>query len=277
MKLAVLADIHANYVALQAVVAHIDQWQPDLVIVAGDIVNRGPRPVECLALVQQRRQTDGWLVVRGNHEDYVIGHSKPDAIRSGPEFEIYRSSYWTYRKLGCDVGVLEAMPFKLELALEGMVRVTHASMRHIRDGIYKTTPEDVLREQIGQSPPVLFCMGHTHQPFIRTLNETLVVNVGAAGMPFDGDWHPSYAQLEWRGGQWHAEIIRLSYDRRAAERDFELSGFLDEGGPLAHLMLRELQIAQGQLHSWIHQFEKAVLAGETTMEASVRNFLTQSA
>ncbi|NJM39988.1 MAG: metallophosphoesterase, partial [Anaerolineae bacterium] len=78
MKLAILADIHANSVALQEVVAHIDRWKPELVIVAGDIVNRGPRPAECLALVQQRRQTDGWLVVRGNHEDYVVGQSKPD-------------------------------------------------------------------------------------------------------------------------------------------------------------------------------------------------------
>lgn len=274
MKLAVLADIHANYVALQTVVAHIDQWQPDLVIVAGDIVNRGPRPTECLALVQQRSHTHGWLVVKGNHEEYVIGHSKPDAVRSGPEFEIYRSSYWTYCKLGCDVAVLEAMP--LTLALEKSVRVTHASVRGTRDGIYTSTSEDTLRQQIGLPMPSLFCAGHTHQSLIRKIDDTLVVNVGAAGMPFDGDWHPSYAQLEWRGGHWHAEIIRLSYDRAAAERDYELTGFLDEGGALAQLMLRELRIAQGQLFSWFKKYEKAVLAGEMTMEESVQKFLAQS-
>jgi putative phosphoesterase len=274
MKLAVLADIHANYVALQEVVAHIDRWQPDLVIVAGDIVNRGARPAECLALVQQRMQTEGWLVVRGNHEEYVISQSTPDSVRSGVAFEVFRPSYWTYCKLGCDVSALEAMPFRLEL--ERGVRVTHASVRHIRDGIYMTTPAETLREQIGAPLPALFCVGHTHQPLIRSLDDTLVVNVGATGMPFDGDWHASYAQLEWRGGHWHAEIIRLSYDRAAAERDFELSGFLDEAGPLSRLMLRELQIAQGQLHSWSHQYEKAVLAGEMTMEQSVNDFLARA-
>jgi putative phosphoesterase len=274
MKLAVLADIHANYVALQEVVAHIDRWQPDLVIVAGDIVNRGARPAECLALVQQRMQTEGWLVVRGNHEEYVISQNAPDSVRSGAAFEVFRPSYWTYCKLGCDVSALEAMPFRLEL--ERGVRVTHASMRHNRDGIYKTTPEETLREQIGAPLPALFCVGHTHQPLIRSLDDTLVVNVGAAGMPFDGDWHPSYAQLEWRGGYWHAEIIRLSYDRAAAERDFELSGFLDEAGPLARVVLRELQIARGQLHDWIHRYEKAVLTGEMTMEESVIEFLARA-
>ena len=44
MKLAVLADIHANLPALLAVLDSIDAWRPDAVVVAGDIVNRGPRP-----------------------------------------------------------------------------------------------------------------------------------------------------------------------------------------------------------------------------------------
>ena len=48
MKIAVLADIHGNLPALEAVAAHVEAWQPDRVIVAGDLVNRGPRPLECL-------------------------------------------------------------------------------------------------------------------------------------------------------------------------------------------------------------------------------------
>ena len=96
MKIAILADIHSNLPALQAVVSHIEQWKPDEVMVAGDIVNRGPRPLECLEVIREKQRTDGWLVVRGNHEDYVIGHTLPDAPRRGPAFEIYRAAYWTY-------------------------------------------------------------------------------------------------------------------------------------------------------------------------------------
>ena len=271
MKLAVLADIHANFVAMQTVVAHIDQWQPDLVIVAGDIINRGPRPAECLAWVQQRRQTQGWLVVKGNHEEYVINQSQSDAAKYGPAFEIFRSSHWTYQQLGCDVRVLEAMPF--QLALDCGVRVTHASMRGTRDGIYMAAPTDVLREQIGTPSVPLFCVGHTHQSMVRRLDDTLVVNVGSAGTPFDGDWRPSYAQIILREERWQAEIIRLDYDRAAAERDFETTGFLDDGGALARVMLRELQLARGQLFSWLTQFEQPVLAGEITIEEAVQRFL----
>ena len=72
VKIAVLADIHANLAALEAVSEHIEHWQPDSIAIAGDIVNRGPRPRECWGFVQERMAQDGWLVLRGNHEGYVI-------------------------------------------------------------------------------------------------------------------------------------------------------------------------------------------------------------
>ncbi|HLB49171.1 MAG TPA: metallophosphoesterase [Anaerolineales bacterium] len=60
MKIAILADIHANIVALQTVADHIGQWRPDAVIVAGDVVNRGPRPLGCLRFVQEKQRAKGW-------------------------------------------------------------------------------------------------------------------------------------------------------------------------------------------------------------------------
>ena len=71
MKLAVLSDIHGNWPALEAAAADIDAWQPDLVVVNGDVVNDGPRSLECWNYVAGRRNRDGWVVLRGNHEEYV--------------------------------------------------------------------------------------------------------------------------------------------------------------------------------------------------------------
>ena len=71
-KLAVLSDIHGNFAALQAVADHIDRWQPDAVVVAGDIVNRGPRSRDCLRFVLARAAEAGWQIIRGNHEEYVL-------------------------------------------------------------------------------------------------------------------------------------------------------------------------------------------------------------
>lgn len=275
MKLAVLADIHANLAALQAVLEDVDAWRPDVIVVAGDIVNRGPRPAECLHLVQERQRTAGWQVVLGNHEEYVLLHTRPDAPKEGPKLEIFRSSLWTLQRLNGEVEALQAMPFQQTLAAPdgSEVRIVHASMRGTRDGIFPATPDDVLRLQVGRPHAPLFIVGHTHVPLIRRLDGCLVVNVGAVGMPFDGDPRASYGRFTWRGGEWQAEVVRVAYDRSQTEQDYLTTGFLEDGGALARLMLRELQLARSQLYQWALRFEEPVLAGQLTVSQSVERFL----
>jgi putative phosphoesterase len=274
MKVAVLADIHGNLPALRTVVDHIDRWRPDAVVVAGDVVNRGPRPLECLQIIEQRRRDAGWLVVQGNHEEYVINHTRPEAPRSGPEFEIYRTSYWTLNQLNGQVDVLKEMPFQVSLrAPDGNeIRTVHASMRSNRDGIFPDTPDDSLRQQISP-PPAALCVGHTHQALMRYIDDTIVVNVGSVGMPFDGDKRAAYAQLTWRNNQLAADIIRLDYDQDQMDRDFFETGFVPDAGALTSLMLVEFRHARPYLHLWMRRYGDPVLSGEISIDEAVDDYI----
>ncbi len=276
MKLAVLADIHANLYGMQAVFDHIDRWGPDQVVVAGDVINRGPRPLECLTAVLERKRAQGWQIVLGNHEQYVI-HQHQAREQSALERELFLPSRWTAEKIAALVETIAQWPLCIELEEipldSGSVRITHASMRHTRDGIFPQTRDDELPEKIGAPAPALLCVGHTHIPLMRRFGGTLIVNVGAAGMPFDGDQRVSYAQLTWRAGAWHAEIIRLRYDHDQAERDFVVSGFIDQAGPLTRIMLEELRGSYGLLFEWTRDYEARVLAGELGIAASVEAYL----
>ena len=275
MKLAVLADIHANYIALQAVAEHLEAWQPDQVIVAGDIVNRGPRPLECLHFVQQQAQTNGWLLVRGNHEDYVIELAQNEANHTQVERDFYQPIAWTYQQLNRVVAPLTALPLQQSIAdpngLE--VRVTHGTMLGNRDGIFPKTTADELRRKISPAPHVL-CVGHTHWPLTRQIDKTLVVNVGSVGMPFDRDTRASYAQLTWQQGQWHAEIIRLPYNLAQTERDYFDSGYLDEGGPIVQLILDELRQARPNLYGWTKQYTDQIFTGDISVAESVSSYMS---
>jgi predicted phosphodiesterase len=275
MKLAILSDVHGNFVALQSVAEHIEAWQADQIIVAGDIVNRGPRSKDCLQWIQSKERQAGWLVVRGNHEDYVISHDMPDAPRNGPAFEVHRGSFWTYQQLGNDISALKAMPFQQTLFGPNgdEIRIVHASMQGNRVGIYPESSDATLISLIAP-PPVVLCIGHTHRPLIRHLNSSLIVNAGSAGLPFDGDTRPSYAQVTWSKGEWKANIVRVDYDISAAEQDFFESGFIDEAGPLAQLVLIELRHACSQLFQWASQYQDMAMAGEISMQDAVRDFLS---
>jgi predicted phosphodiesterase len=282
MRIAVLADIHANIVALRTAAEHFERWQPDRVIVLGDLVNRGPRPAECLQFVVAKVEEEGWLLVRGNHEDYVISQADPEAPKSGPVFDVHRASYWTYQKLSCDVSDLEAMPFQQSLVdpLGGEVRFVHASMQGNRIGIYPETSESELDKKISTDnslksikPPNLLCVGHTHRPLIRKRRNTLVVNAGSTGLPFDGDTRLAYARLQFFQGTWQARIVRLEYDLAQAERDFYESGYLNGGGPLVKVVLHELRTASSQLYFWAEKYQYLALAGDISMQFAVSQYL----
>lgn len=277
VKLAVLSDIHGNLAALQAVAAEIECWQPDAIVVAGDIVNRGPLSRQCLAFVQARQADSGWQVLRGNHEEYVIKVANDPSPRQGVEEAVRANVRWTAAQLG-DVDPLQVMPtiIRLHGPDGGEVRVVHASMRYNRDNILIDTPDDLLRAQIAP-PPALFCCGHTHRPLVRIVDGTLVVNAGAVGLPFDGDRRASYTRLTWEAGSWQAEIARVAYDYAQTARDYVQSGFMDASGPVAPIIYEEFRTALPRLSTWFGTYEAAVLAGKISAADAVQAFLKRDA
>lgn len=276
MKVAVLSDIHGNLPALRAVVADIDAWSPDIVVVGGDIVNRGPMSGACLDLLVERYEKDGWHLLLGNHEEFVLDCGDPDQPMSSPAYERKQFAHFALHQVREKVALLRALPDIYEHAspLGQWLRIVHASMRSNRDGIYPMTSDDEIRRQVAPAPDV-FVTGHTHRPLVRQVDGTLVVNIGSVGSSFDDDRRAGYGRFTWREDQWAAEIVRLDYDYSQLERDYVQSGFLDEGGPLAQLMLVEWRKARGLIHRWATQYEDAVLAGHLSLEESVRLILCE--
>jgi len=274
---------------MEAVFADLDDRKPDTVLVAGDVVNRGPRPRECLEAVLRRQREAGWRVVRGNHEDYVLTESQPPAGRPDWLVSLCRHSAWTSERLTDYLEAIAALPHQIDFETPSGQHVccVHASKQGNRVGLYERMDDDELHTLIAPpdvawnssanveacDPPDVTCVGHTHVPFIRRLNQRVVINAGAVGMPFDGDTRASYGWLEWRQESWHAEIVRLEYDREAAARDFIDTGFLETGGPMAPLIRKEFERARPMLSRWHRDYEAAVRLGERDIDETVREML----
>lgn len=65
MRVAVLSDIHGNYSALKATLAHIDAQGCESLWFLGDLFGRGALPVACFDLLRVRNP-NLWLM--GNHD-----------------------------------------------------------------------------------------------------------------------------------------------------------------------------------------------------------------
>jgi putative phosphoesterase len=275
MKIAALGDIHGNYQALISVLEDVETWQPDLLLVLGDIVNRGPRSKDCFDLIRERSADPAWHVIKGNHEGYVLNFEDPDFSREGVDFALRQVIYWTHQSLTQkDRDNLNQLPteIKIELPGLGLIQGMHASTMGDRIGIYPSTPDSRLVNLIPEDAD-LFLVGHTHQPLVRKAGNTLVINTGSVGLPFDGDTRAAYARITYQDHNWQVDITRVPYDLEAASEDFYQASFIPEGGPLADLILVELELGWPQLGKWFKKYETAVRNGDINLKDAVYEFL----
>lgn len=273
MKIAILSDVHGNVPALTAVLDDIERWRPDQVIVNGDLISRGPYSLECLRQVQTRFPQAQYLT--GNHETYVLRCVDEPADTDSPTLDIDRFADWTVGKLGSAIQEIRAWGDHLDLTdLEegASVHITHGSRLGNRDGISARTGDEELPAKLGK-PRDLFVGSHTHKPLLRRFDGRLVVNTGSVGQPMDNDARASYGRFTLMGGQWHADIARVAYDKAQAEQDFIDSGFLEEAGPLARLIHLELQESRTHVGPWRRTYLDVIKAREISVTESVEAYL----
>src|SRR3954454_22075575 len=95
VRLALLADVHANLEALSAMLAEVDQRGCDRLACAGDLVGYGPSPNECVRELLAR----GAVCVLGNHDLMVLERMTME--RCVPDGRW--AARWTRRILATDV------------------------------------------------------------------------------------------------------------------------------------------------------------------------------
>jgi len=276
MKIAVLSDVHGNVPALEAVLEDLLAWRPDEVIVNGDLVSRGPYSLRCLRQLQSALPRCRYLT--GNHESFVVACADTPPEPDHPTFELSRFAQWTAQQLGNAVEELRQWHdhFDLEDADGGSVHVTHGSRLGNRDGIHPRLDDHELAPKLG-APRDLFVGSHTHLPLRRRVNGTLVVNTGSVGQPLDGDARAAYGRFTLLRGGWQAHIARVPFDRERAVQDFHDSGFLDQCGPLARLIL--LEVTQSRMHvgRWMARYADAVKARRISVADAVDEYLLSAA
>lgn len=77
MRIAVIADLHGNLVALEAVLAALADERTDGIVCLGDVAATGPQPRETV----ERLRAVGCPVVMGNADAWLLDPSRGIRIR----------------------------------------------------------------------------------------------------------------------------------------------------------------------------------------------------
>ena len=205
-RIAIIADIHGNLPALEAVLGEIAAEGIERVVCLGDIATLGPQPREVIARLREL----GCPVVMGN-TDAILLAPQPDEGATGGDLSNEAFDRWTAAQVTAgDLAYLRTFQPTISVSLgDGAVLLCyHGSPRSYDERITAETPDDALHEMLTATPAQLYAGGHTHQQMLRRHRDALVLNPGTVG--FVKDAIPPAAPI--RNPSW-AEYAVITSDR----------------------------------------------------------------
>lgn len=225
MRIAILADIHANREACEACLTDAARRGAERLVLLGDIVGYGADPAWAVARAKELAAA-GAVIVKGNHDEAAVSE------RSGMNADAATAAAWTRRVLSEDAkAFLRALP--LEVEEEDRLYV-HADAHDPHHWHYVRDAEDARRSIEAVQARVVIC-GHVHVPALYGLTAAAklvsfrpvaevavplvrprrwVAVVGSVGQPRDGDAAAAYAILDTASSE--ITTIRVPYDVAAA-------------------------------------------------------------
>ena len=230
MRYAIMADIHANLAAFNAVLDDMEQrGGVEEIWCLGDIVGYGPDPHECI----ERLQRYSHVCVAGNHDWAAIG--KISTAEFNPDAAL--ACQWTAGQLSqADIQYLEDLPLAID---KDTFTLVHGSPREpIWEYVIST---GIARENFSffQSPYCL--LGHSHVPLVFKEEDgsctfsrlvaniglalgksRLIINPGGVGQPRDGDPRASYVIYD--SDTRMVRLYRIPYDIDATQEKMMAKG-----------------------------------------------------
>lgn len=216
MRIAVIADLHANLEATLAVHRDIVARGVHEIWCLGDVVGKGPRPREVLDWVQAHASR----CVQGNWDVRVAGAThRPQDI-------------WPRARLSpAGLKYLGKLPYGFEEDLGGARwRFVHSGSKGVFHRLYPHSSLDEQLQAYAPNPELglrteadALVYADIHETLLLDVEGRPLVNPGSVGNPLDSTL-PSYLLLEFGESGHSLQFVRVPYDRGAEIAAAEASG-----------------------------------------------------
>ena len=243
MRVLLIADIHGNRAALEAI-----NEPHDVCLFLGDRVDYGPEPGPCIEWVKKHAHHS----VRGNHDHGVAQNVEVLGV-GGFRFLTACTRPYTVASLNpCQRRYLAELPTSKLLTIAGKrYLLVHATPRDPMDEYGSPDPAFWAPRLAGLKVDYV-CVGHTHQPFTLEVNGITVINPGSVGLSRDGDPRVGYAIVD----NGRVELKRIEYPVDDTVRAVQAADI----HPTAKQMLADIYRGGQFLARWVKNGQSAIKA-----------------
>ena len=265
MRIALIADVHSNLPALEAVLREIRTHRPERIVSLGDQVNLGPLPRETLALLR----AEGVTCLHGNHERYVLSAMDGDPAYRGANFASLRYN--------------AALLSREDITFPQTLQIGPATLCHAFPGDDRFPMYDVaaalpkLRAMRFDAPTHILC-GHGHNPTHIRMDNLSLESIGSTGcMDKSAPGTTSYTIAEIEDDCVYLRPYTVAYDASVHPELFLKSGMAEYCPVMAHIVCLQMmhntdylmQFVGGALSLSAARGE-AVISEETWRDADAR-------
>ena len=239
MRIALIADIHSNILALEAVMKAIKKFSPDTIISLGDQVNLGPCPRETLDLLRAENVT----CLHGNHERYILAAMDNHPGYTGANFNALR---FNAAKLSRSEITLPKV-----MEMDG-VTFCHAMPEDDRFPVFDVDQAIPMLERMTFDKPTHIICGHGHNPTHISLPNFTLDSIGSVGCMDDGvPGTAPFAILTLRGGHTGLRPYYAEYNTAAIPDLFRQSGLAEACPIMAHITCLQMMNNTDYLVSFV--------------------------
>jgi predicted phosphodiesterase len=239
MKSLILADIHANLAALEAVLDHEETW--DEVLFLGDAVVGGPQPDEVLSLLSE---LDG-IFLMGNHDREILGIDPSTAA----EHPHRRWKQWTREQISpANLLFLSSLESSRPVRRRGRrLRLMHGQLPlEWGERLWPDSPVAAFAGLAARYSEPWILIAHSHVQFRRFHAGRAIINPGSVGQHRLGKTLACYAVLEngtldLRAVPYDVATTCAAMDRLPLERNYieDWKQGYEDGNLPTHRQLRD--------------------------------------
>lgn len=197
MEIAVLSDIHGNYVAFQACLEYARKRNINTFIFLGDYLGEFPYPQRTMDLLYCLREAYTCFFIRGNKEDYWIDRAYNERCEWKNGNLTVGALHYSYNsQTEKDLHFWESLPLCREIRFENAPPLWACH-----------------RPPKADCPHRYILFGHTHLQCEDRSDDRLFLNPGAVGVPMHSGGKTQFMILCQNEQTWQYEFVSLNYNR----------------------------------------------------------------